>query len=68
MLVGMRDSSKSCTKEGWERKTVLEAQMTDVWDAEYNCREKERECRIRTNPSPPPPSDSEPHGKSKMQL
>ena len=40
MLVGMRDSPKSCTKKGWERKTVLEAQMTDVWDAEYNWREK----------------------------
>ena len=51
MLVGMRDSLKSCTKKGWERKTVLEAQMTDVWDAEYNCREKKRECRIRTNPT-----------------
>ena len=56
MLVGMRDSLKSCTKKGWERKTVLEAQMTDVWDAEYNCREKKRECRIRTNPTPPPPA------------
>ena len=30
--------------------------MTDVWDAEYNCREKKRECRIRTNPTPPPPT------------
>ena len=31
--------------------------MTDIWDAEYNCREKKkRECRIRTNPTPPPPT------------
>lgn len=49
MLVGMRDSLKSCTKKGWERKTVLEAQMTDVWDAEYNCREKGQ-----PQPLPPP--------------
>ena len=61
MLVGMRDSLKSCTKKGWERKTVLEAQMTDVWDVEYNCREKKRECRIRTNPTPPPPVQTRNH-------
>lgn len=61
MLVGMRDSLKSCTKKGWERKTVLEAQMTDVWDGEYNCREKKRECRIRTNPTPRSPVQTRNH-------
>ena len=55
MLVGMRDSSKSCTKEGWERKTVLEAQMTDVWDAEYNCREKGAGMQDQDQPLPPSP-------------
>lgn len=69
MLVGMRDSLKSCTKKGWERKTVLEAQMTDVWDAEYNCREKKAGMQDQDQPHPPlPRSDSEPHGKNKMQL
>lgn len=46
--------------------------MTDVWDAEYNCREKKAGMQDQDQPhppSPPPPrSDSEPHGKNKMQL
>ena len=46
--------------------------MTDVWDAEYNCREKGARMQDQDQPlplpPPPPPSDSEPHGKNKMQL
>ena len=44
--------------------------MTDVWDAEYNCREKKAGMQDQDQPHPPSPprSDSEPHGKNKMQL
>ena len=45
--------------------------MTDVWDAEYNCREKKKagmQDQDQPHPPPPHPSDSEPHGKNKMQL